>query len=103
MSPDEEKDCLAYDPFAGDDGDLTVFSDKMAVARKRGPCVICRGEIQPGERVRALRERFDGQVKTFRFCALCCEAMAKSWDDAGEAIEERTRMGMADVAAREQA
>jgi len=87
---------LKYDPFAGDFGgsDDKLFSDKMVVARKfhRCACNICNGDIHKGERHRAIREKFDGEMTTHRFCAACCEAMRASWEDDGAAIEKRTEL-----------
>lgn len=91
-----DRDVLAYDMFAGDrDCDVTVFDDRMVVARKPHTCVVCQGPIAPNERHRARREKENrnGVVMTFRACALCCEAMAASWFDEGRAITERTWMG----------
>jgi hypothetical protein len=92
--------CLSYHPFEGDrDSDITVFSDRMIVARKAHRCQICGGPIAADERHRARTERDndDQVVATFRFCGLCCEAMVKALydpDDVGKAIEERTGMGI---------
>lgn len=87
-----DRDILDYSPFAGDrDCNVRELSDKMIVARAAHKCAICFGPIVKGERVRARTEVSydDRRVMTFRFCALCCEAMAKSWTDYGEAIEDR--------------
>lgn len=91
-----DRDVLAYDMFSADrDSNVRVFSDRMVVARKRHECIVCLGDVQPGERHRARREknRDLGIVMTFRACAACCEAMAQSWFDGGRAIERRTWYG----------
>ena len=80
---------LSYDPFAGDFGNCgdRVLSDKMVVAAKaHDECHICGGPIAKGERHRSRSEIFDDELNSFRWCALCCEAMATSQDDDGEAI-----------------
>ena len=87
---DDEK-TLAFDPFQGDFGDQgdRVLRDRMGVARKAGPCNDCAQQIEPGERVRLMTARFDGELMSYRWCALCCAAMAKYEDDDGEAYEAR--------------
>lgn len=78
---------LGFDPFQGDfeaPGDK-VLKDKIGIARKAGECFDCSQQIQPGERVRLLSARFDGELMSYRWCALCCEAMALAEDDGGEA------------------
>lgn len=69
---------LSFDPFEGDFGAPgdTVFSNAMVVARKPGPCSHCGLEICKGERVRRQTSKFDGELMTHRWCALCCAAMA---------------------------
>ncbi len=90
-----EEDCLAYDPFEGDrDVDITPIRDGFVTARKAGTCSTCSGEIVPGTRVRSRTERDNDErrIGTFRFCAECCDAMAKSWEDDGKAIEVREQL-----------
>lgn len=84
---------LSYDPWGGDDTDTQVLSDKMVVVRKDHQCAICFGPIAKGERVRSMTElnREDSVVATFRFCTLCCEAMAA--DDDGNSIYDRHAIG----------
>lgn len=101
-----DRDCLNYDPFAGDrDSNIKLLSDRFVVARYPHQCTICFGAIFKLERHRARTEidRDDNRAGTFRFCAMCCEAMAKSWKDSGRAIEKRTSIGMerAAIARRE--
>jgi hypothetical protein len=72
-----EDRCLADDPFAGDFGNGEVaLSDKMVTNRKGGTCHTCHGECEPGTRNRVLTERGDDGLETFRWCQLCCFAMA---------------------------
>lgn len=69
---------LNFDPFEGDFGipGDKVFTNKMAIARKPGPCSHCGLQITQGERVRRQTSKFDGELMTHRWCALCCDAMA---------------------------
>ena len=69
---------LAFDPFEGDFGAPgdKVFSNRMCIARKPGPCSHCAGEIAKGERIRRQTSKFDGELMSHRWCALCCNAMA---------------------------
>lgn len=90
----DEADVLAYDPFDGDfgePGDRTLL-DKMATARKSGPCHLCDGEIVPGERVRRRTDIADGEMMSFRWCNACCVAMAKSEADGADAVEARAAL-----------
>jgi hypothetical protein len=94
----EENDCLAYDPFQGDETAVRRFSDKMVITRKEHRCNICWEDFPAGSRARAMREvnLEERRTMTFYFCPPCCSAMARSWDsdDAGRAIEKRTAIGM---------
>lgn len=89
MSDFDEDECLRVDPFAGDFGDPgdRVLRNRIVTARKSGPCQDCAQTIVPGERVRSLAAVFDGDVRSYRWCALCCAAMTA--DDDGEAMEAR--------------
>ena len=101
MTPAQERDCLAYDPFAGDRCDERMLSDKIVTARKPGRCCICFCTIQPGERTRRQAAIVDGEMFSCRMCQKCCIAAAASWTDDGKAIEERTAMGMETARAEE--
>lgn len=87
---DDEK-TLTFNPFEGDFGDQRdrVLKNKMGVARKAGECDNCAQQIQPGERIRLMAALFDGELMSYRWCALCCAAMATCADDNGEAYEAR--------------
>lgn len=90
----DEESVLATDPFAGDfgsPGDRTL-KDKMGTARKQGPCQDCGQTIQPGERIRLRTDIFDGELMSFRWCQLCCEAMAISGEDDMDAWSKRIAM-----------
>lgn len=96
MTPEQEENALAHDMFAGDFGtpDDHVFRNAMVTARKAGPCHCCREEIQPKSRIRSQTEKYDGEIMTFRWCTLCCEAMARSGADNGDSLQKRFDMGM---------
>jgi hypothetical protein len=97
----EDDKALNFDPFQGDFGAPgdRVLKNKMGVARKPGWCNDCAQQILPGERVRLMTARFDGQLMNYRWCALCCAAMAKHEDDDGEAYEARLALRHATIAA----
>jgi hypothetical protein len=96
MTPKQERDCLGYQPFQGDETYVRELTDRFVVTRKDHQCVVCWGAIPTGARVRAKREinREDDVAKTFYFCESCCAAMVSSWTDNGEEIEKRTAMGI---------
>jgi hypothetical protein len=91
----DEAECLKTNPFEGDFGSPgdKVLKDKIVTARKSGTCCLCLQEIIPGERVRTLAAIFDGEMRSYRWCSECCEALAASWTDDGRAWEERVRIG----------
>lgn len=88
-------DALKYNPFDGDFGTVgdRCFSDKLVRFRKAGPCHICGFDVRPGMiGRRSVRYWADDKITTtYRYCALCTEAMAASWTDDGEALDERYR------------
>jgi hypothetical protein len=92
-----ERDCLNYDPFQGDEMDVKELSNKIVTSRTEHKCNICWELIPPKSRIRALREinREEQKVATFYFCTECCVAMASSWTDNGRSITQRTVKGMA--------
>lgn len=70
---------LDYDPFQGDfgvPGDRTL-SDSMVKARKAHQCSHCAGPIVAGETYRARSDIADGDLMTWKWCALCCAAMVE--------------------------
>lgn len=91
MTETQEIDCLKCNPFEGDFGSPgdKVLKDKIVTARKSGICGMCRQEIKPGSRARTLAAVFDGDLMSYRWCEKCCEAMAASWTDNGDAWEAR--------------
>lgn len=99
MTPQQEADCLNYNPFSADDNSIRMLSDHMVTARKEGPCCICFEAIRSGERARKQTAIVDNRMRSCRMCEACCIAMAMCWVDGGKAIEERTGMGMRKVGA----
>lgn len=91
-----ERECLAYYPFQGDETDVRLLADRFVTTRKPHTCNTCWDPIPAGARVRALTEvnREERKTMTFYFCVPCCDAMAISSTDSGDAIEERTGIGM---------
>ena len=93
----KEETILSFDPWGSGKGDdpYRVLRNVLVVARVQHRCAICWGPIVKGERHRASTEaNLDGskQIKTFRFCAECCEAMP-SWLKDGHAITARYTLG----------
>jgi hypothetical protein len=92
-----DKAVLQFDPWCGDESDVTTLSDRMVVTRVKSVCAICFENILPRDRVRTKVEKWDGKMKTFRFCVNCCAAMARRAFAANEAqemeIENRYNMG----------
>ncbi len=84
-------DCLAYDPFSGDDygNDFVDFGAKIVTGRGDYDCHLCQGPIAKGEVHRVDSCILDGERLHARFCGLCCAAMAVSGEDGGEAITTR--------------
>lgn len=85
---------LTFDPFDGDFGSQgdKVLSDKMVVGRKAHTCAHCDGPIAVGERHRSRSERVDGDLMAHRWCAACCDLMARISDgdyDAEDDYEDR--------------
>ena len=103
MSETTDAKILCFDPWGERDATYVVLVNSMVVARKPHECAICFGPIVVGERHRAQREADDGRAKTFRFCAECCEAMARSGGDTeedGMAIYDRFDIGRERAAQR---
>lgn len=91
MTEQQEADCRSVNPFEGDFGNPgdRVLKDKFGDARKAGPCNDCAQQIEPGERVRMLSAIFDGDMRSYRWCSLCCQAMAQAHHGEWAAWESR--------------
>lgn len=76
---------LDYDPFAGDFGypDTVFFHDKIVKARKEHKCFHCGDQIKIGELYRSRAEKYEGEMRSWRWCAKCCEAMIKELNNQG--------------------
>jgi len=70
-------ECLDFDAFQGDfgAGDEHLFANKIVTARKLHECWHCTGEIKPGDKHRLMKEKSDGELRTFRWCTDCCIGM----------------------------
>lgn len=70
-----EQRAMACDPFAGDydgaGGGDRILNDKIVTARKGGECQCCAQQVIPGTRVRSRTEVYDGELMSFRWCAIC--------------------------------
>ena len=81
---------LDYEPFEGDFGcpGDTTLRDAMVKARKTHACTHCAGQIVPGETYRSRSDIADGDMMSWKWCALCCAAMvlelSASDDDSDE-------------------
>ncbi len=86
LTKQEQKDALAFDPFASDFGDQgdRIFRDAIVVARKPHECVDCLEPINPGEQYRSMTAKFDGVLSTRGWCIGCLKAFAMR-DDEGQA------------------
>lgn len=103
-----DEEILDYNPWGDDDSPYRVLSNKMVVTRKPHDCTICFEGIASGTRVRAQSEVLDGKCMTFRFCTLCCRAMAKATTssescDHGRWMEHRTSLGIKNAEAKRKA
>jgi hypothetical protein len=72
----DERGALSITPWEMDDAHDLVLDNRFVRTRYTHECAICLEDIAVGERVRAQREAYDGQAKTFYFCLHCCRAMA---------------------------
>ena len=101
VGAERDRFVLWFDPWDADDCGYRVIRNEFVVVRYAHKCDICFGPIWPGERIRAQTEAYDGKVTTFRFCAACCEAMARRQDDDGVAIGDRYELGRRNAQKRE--
>ena len=75
----DESKVLAYPLFQddfGEPGDRVLY-DKIVTAAKDHQCIECLGPIAFGERHRHHVGKYGGEMRHYRYCALCCEAMAE--------------------------
>lgn len=68
---------LDFDPFDGDFGcpGDTTLKDAMVKARKPHTCTHCAGPIVSGETYRSRSDIVEGDLMSWKWCALCCTAM----------------------------
>lgn len=83
--PDSEY--LEYDPFFGDEGELTCRNAAIRTARKEYPCLGGLGDgdghtIKPGDRYRYETARVDGDFwSTYRICLTCLDRCLQELED----------------------
>lgn len=85
-----DADYISYDPFIGDESDLTCRSVKMVKARKSHPCFTLTGKqdhtIEPGQRYRHEKALVDGSFwGDYRICLSCMDRLI---DDQEEDDDE---------------
>ena len=74
-----DSEYLEYDPFLGDEGELSCRNAAIRTARKEYPCLGGIGDgdghtIKPGDRYRYETARVDGDFwSTYRICLPCLE------------------------------
>ena len=64
-----------FDPFDGDNFEVTRIKDKVVKARKDYVCQHCYGIVQKGTLCRNIVESAEGKLCSFRFCTDCCKVM----------------------------
>ena len=93
LTPEQIKDCLNFLPFMDRDGDCHRISDKIVLARKAAKCCICFQDAPAGTHHRVETAVVDGEMRSARYCEICCAAMVESWVDNGKAIRARFAIG----------
>jgi hypothetical protein len=88
FTEEEIKMILSFDPFAGDEGTLKKLEDKIVVSRKHNRCSNCFRNGKAGDPERVIKDIFDGEFQSHRYCALCCCAMLRDVkaDDFGDRL-----------------
>jgi len=92
------KSVLDYDPFGGDQGDPGDYTLRDVIVescRKAGTCHDCGQGFAQGMTIRKIEVRDPDRIRTYKWCRACCDAMALSWTDGGDAISARHRLRMA--------
>lgn len=96
MSVFDESATLLYPLFEGDFGAPgdKVLNDQIATCKKPATCVECLGPIYPGTRYRRHVGVYDGQLRTYKYCADCCAAMARRFasPNGWKAMEARSKL-----------
>lgn len=79
-----DQNVLTFPVFEGDFGDPhdKVLRNNMVQARKEHECHHCTGPIQLQERHRCMQGKYDGEMRTFRWCEACCDIMATYFEDS---------------------
>ena len=87
-------DALTFDAFEGDFGygDECTIKNKIVKAKKEHKCHNCNEKILKGEKNRIMVEKVNGELMTFRWCALCCVAMICDEESGGASFDQRSRL-----------
>jgi len=82
---------LSYPLFEGDFGESgdRVLRDHLCKAAKEHECYHCGGPIALNERHRVHVGVYGGELKTYRYCSACCDAMAVCFTEGPEPLERR--------------
>ncbi|WP_440030083.1 hypothetical protein [Chromobacterium amazonense] len=80
-----DADYLAFNPFDGDEADITLRTVRIRTARKQHLCFTLTGardhNIEPGQKYRYERARIDGSFwGEYRICLPCID----KWINEGE-------------------
>lgn len=96
LTPEQAQDALNVNMFAGDFGspDDVIFSDRITKTRKDSVCWHCGEDIPARSTVRRLVAKFDGDMRTYRWCEPCCVAMSKEWSGDWEELEGRCNLAV---------
>lgn len=82
---------LSFDVFQGDfgHGDERTFENKIVTARKDHDCFHCDTAISKGEKYRKMVEKSGDELRTFKWCSLCCVAMILDDKNGGYSFDQR--------------
>lgn len=81
---------LDFNPFEGDfgePGDRTL-RDALVQAKKPHECTHCGGPIIVGEKHRSRTDVISGDLMSYRWCSLCCDAMLAEMKELDDDIPE---------------
>lgn len=90
-----KKAVLDYDPFGGDQGDPSDYALRDVIVEccaKAGTCHDCGQPFAVDTVIRKIETRDSDKIRTYKWCKACCDAMALSWTDGGDAISARNML-----------
>lgn len=85
-----DSEYLEYDPFLGDEGELSCRNAAILTARKEYPCLGGMGDgdghtIKPGDRYRYETALVDGDFwGTYRICLPCIDKWIRELEGDGD-------------------